>query len=72
MWLDLSADKEIAIGGDGIARPRTFPGLWVDSAALFDRNYGRLMSTLQQGLASPEHAEFVRKLTAAGAGKAGS
>jgi Uma2 family endonuclease len=66
VWLDLRTGKEIALDGDGIARPRAFPGLWIDSAALFECDYHRLMATLQQGLASPEHAEFVQRLAAAG------
>ena len=48
---------------------RTFPGLWIDSAALFGNDHDRLMATLQQGLASPEHAAFVQRLAAAGPGK---
>ena len=67
---DLPADREVAPDADGIVRVRNFPGLWVDPAALFGRDLNRLMATLQQGLASPEHAEFVRKLAAAGPGKA--
>ena len=71
-WFDLKADQDVSAAGDGIVRARTFPGLWVDPAALFRRDYLALMSTLQQGLASPEHAEFVRKLAAAEPGKATS
>lgn len=70
-WIDLKADQDVA-APDGIVRARTFPGLWIDPAALFRNDHGALMSTLQQGLASPEHAAFVQRLAAAGAGKAGS
>jgi Uma2 family endonuclease len=71
-WMDLAAGADVPVGQDGVVRPRVFPGLWVDSAALFRNDYAALMSTLQQGLASPEHAEFVRKLAAAGPGRAAS
>jgi hypothetical protein len=47
---------------DGIIRLRTFPGLWIDPAALLARDYARMMATLEQGLASSEYQEFVRDL----------
>jgi Uma2 family endonuclease len=69
VWLDLANDVEIGLDADGIARPREFPGLWIDSNALFRCDYHRLTEVLQQGLASPEHAAFVLRLAAAGPGK---
>ena len=39
-----------------------FPGLWLDPAALIRGDLARVMAVLQQGLASPEHAEFVSRL----------
>jgi hypothetical protein len=48
----------------GIFRSQTFPGLWLDSAALFRDDGAALMATLQQGLQSPEHAAFVSQLAA--------
>jgi hypothetical protein len=45
---------------------RTFPGLWIHGDALFADDYGRALATLEQGLAMPQHAEFVKKLAAAG------
>jgi hypothetical protein len=71
-WIDLRVDRDVPMGPDGIVRAQTFPGLWVDSVALFQNDYNRLLATLQQGLASPEHAAFVQRLAAAGGGKAGS
>lgn len=44
---------------------KVFPGLWVHGEALLAKDYGRLMATLQQGLATPQHAEFVARLAAA-------
>jgi Uma2 family endonuclease len=48
--------------GDGIYRSEVFPGLWLDAAALLGQNRGRLLEVLQQGLATPEHAQFVARL----------
>jgi Uma2 family endonuclease len=67
--LDLKNDTEHSTTDDGIVRVHVFPGLWIDSDALFRNDYARLMEVLQQGLASPEHAAFVQRLAAAGPGK---
>jgi Uma2 family endonuclease len=64
-WFDLRADRELAADADGIIRVRCFPGLWIDVEALLNKD-PRLMIVLQQGLATPEHADFVRALAAAG------
>ena len=40
---------------DGIVRVRCFPGLWIDAEALLAKDYGHLMATLEQRLATPEH-----------------
>lgn len=47
---------------DGIWRSEVFPGLWLDGAALLRRDRPRVLTVLRQGLATPEHAAFVRKL----------
>jgi Uma2 family endonuclease len=67
IWRELSQNKylEIAPGADGILRSRVFPGLWLETRALWDGNYAGLAAIVQQGLATPEHAEFVRKLESA-------
>jgi Uma2 family endonuclease len=64
-WFDLPSDRELPPDPDGVCRLRTFPGLWVHADALVAKDYARLMTTLQQGLASPEHAAFVEQLAAA-------
>jgi hypothetical protein len=51
-------------GPDGVFRSEAFPGLWLDPAALFARDLNRLAATLEQGLATPEHAAFVATLAA--------
>jgi Uma2 family endonuclease len=56
-------------GPDGIYRSKVFPGLWLDPEALYAQDLDRLIEVLNQGLATPEHAAFVAKLAAAGAGR---
>jgi Uma2 family endonuclease len=50
-------------GDDGVLRSTVFPGLWLEAEALF-ADTARMLSVLQQGLVSPEHAEFVASLAA--------
>ncbi len=47
---------------DGLYRSKAFPGMWLDPAALLRRDLAAVLATLDQGLASPEHADFVAKL----------
>ncbi|MHB1559408.1 MAG: hypothetical protein ACYC61_18320 [Isosphaeraceae bacterium] len=47
---------------DGILRSEVFPGLWLDAAALVRNDRKAVQAALQQGLDSPEHAEFVTRL----------
>lgn len=63
-WFDLQADSELSIDADRVLRVRTFPGLWIDSDALWAADHAKLLATLEQGMATTEHAEFVKKLAA--------
>ena len=47
---------------DGIYRSSAFPGLWLDALALLAGDLARVLTVLQQGLSSPEHAAFVEQL----------
>lgn len=47
---------------DGLLRSHVFPGLWLDSKALLERNLQQVLARLQEGLNSPEHKRFVAKL----------
>ncbi len=49
-------------GADGILRSIVFPGLWLDPGALVRGEKTTVKDVLQQGLNSPEHAEFVARL----------
>jgi hypothetical protein len=63
-WFDLRADQELQPDADGVFRLRCFPGLWMNANALFAGDFGRLMTTLNEGLVTPEHADFVKRLAA--------
>jgi Uma2 family endonuclease len=48
----------------GILRSAVFPGLWLAVPALLARDLAAVLATVQVGLASPEHAAFVERLSA--------
>ncbi|MGH9846557.1 MAG: Uma2 family endonuclease [Blastocatellia bacterium] len=66
-WFSLEAGEDVQLNPDenGILRSRVFPGLWLDVEALLSGEMANVLSTLQQGLASPEHGDFVRRLSEA-------
>src|SRR5262249_49941892 len=55
-------------GADGILRSTVFPGLWLDPGALLREEPAAMFAVLQQGLNSPEHADFVARLERARVG----
>lgn len=61
-WFDLANDEEREIATDGILRSIVFPGLWIDSEALFRNETRTLVETLQRGLKSKPHAAFKSQL----------
>jgi Uma2 family endonuclease len=68
-WHVCRGDKlvRIAPDADGIHRSAVFPGLWLDPAALLKKDLAGVIATLERGLATPEHAEFVAGLADAAA-----
>ena len=56
----------LATGPDGLYRSEAFPGLWLDPQALFAEDLDGIITTLDVGLAIPEHAAFVARLAQAG------
>jgi Uma2 family endonuclease len=54
--------EPLAPSADGILRSTVFPGLWLDPAALVQEDKTKVKAVLEQGLKSPEHAEFVARL----------
>ena len=65
-WFIRRGDRfeEQAPDPDGVFRSRVFPGLWLDPQALYAEELDRLIEILEQGLATPEHAEFAARLRA--------
>lgn len=65
-WFERQGGKFIPLTPDenGIIRSRIFPGLWLDIDALLAGQPARVLTTLQQGLASAEHQSFVARLAA--------
>ncbi len=66
-WFIRRGDQFIDLppGGDGIHRSEAFPGLWLDPEALFSEDLDRLVEVLEQGMATPEHADFAARLARA-------
>ena len=63
-WFVLRDDRYERLAPDAAGQYRSgiFPGLWLDPAALLGGDLAQVIAVLQQGLASPEHAEFVIRL----------
>jgi Uma2 family endonuclease len=66
-WFRLQAGEYARLNpdNDGIIRSRVFPGLWLDVTALLKDDMAKVLAVLQQGLASPEHREFINRLSSA-------
>jgi hypothetical protein len=52
----------MAPDSEGVYRSRIFPGLWLDSKALFANDMAHVLAVLQEGIASDEHQRFVEEL----------
>jgi len=48
---------------DGVLCSEVFPGLWLDTQAMLTGNLAKVLRVLQQGLGSPEHAEWIANRT---------
>ena len=64
-WFDLAGGRTRKIPPDGILRSKRFPGLWIDTQALFRGDSKHMVQVLHDGLASSEHGRFVRRLAKA-------
>jgi len=60
--------ERLSAGDDGILRSEVFPGLWLDTSALLSGDFARLLTVLEEGLNSAEHAEFIARLKNAQSG----
>jgi len=63
-WFVLRNDDYSPLVPDaaGIIHSETFPGLWLDVAAMVRRDLVQVLKVLQLGIDSTEHAEFVERL----------
>jgi Uma2 family endonuclease len=61
-WFHFPSGRFIRPDREGISKSRAFPGLWLDTAALLRLEVRRIRQVVDQGLASPAHAAFVRRL----------
>jgi Uma2 family endonuclease len=64
-WFILENGEYILLKPDnqGIIKSHVYPGLWLDVAALLAGEMTQVLAVLQQGLTSPEHQDFVQKLS---------
>jgi Uma2 family endonuclease len=63
-WFVLREDHYDALAPDagGVLRSEVFPGLWLLPEAMVRHDSPRVLSVLQQGVQTPEHATFVARL----------
>ena len=63
-WFVLRAGQyeRLPLQTNGLLRSEVLTGLWLDPAALLRGDLPMVLSIVQQGLASPEHAAFVARL----------
>jgi Uma2 family endonuclease len=61
-YLEQGEYLELATDSNGILRSQIFPGLWLGVAELLAGNMQSVLTILQTGLQSPEHAAFVQRL----------
>ncbi len=63
-WFVLHQDRyeSLSPAADGILRSTVFPGLCLDPTALMRGDVNAVLALVQQGLHSPEHADFVTRL----------
>jgi Uma2 family endonuclease len=61
-WFHFPSKRKLKPDRNGVWKSRIFPGLWINEPALWERDSTRLRETVQQGVASPEHQAFARRL----------
>ena len=63
-WFALQEGEYVSLEPDemGIIRSQVFPGLWLAASALLAGEMARVLAVVQEGLNSPEHAAFVKRL----------
>ncbi|MEZ4726465.1 MAG: Uma2 family endonuclease [Caldilineaceae bacterium] len=63
-WFVLRAAGYEALQPDerGVIRSEVFPGLWLATDAVWQGDLRKMLAVLQEGIASAEHADFVKTL----------
>jgi len=62
-WFVLEGTQYVRLPCDaGVYRSRVFPGLWLDVQALLGGNLLKVFETVQQGVATEEHRQFLALL----------
>jgi Uma2 family endonuclease len=64
-WFDLKTAQELQPDRRGVYRSLVFPGLWIDGRAVAAKDKRKLLSVVRNGLKSPAHTAFVKRLKAA-------
>ncbi len=64
-WFCLQNGEYVSLEADteGVIKSRVFPGLWLAEKSLLTGEMKQVLTVLQQGLNSPEHANFVKQLS---------
>jgi Uma2 family endonuclease len=64
-WFRLQQGEYIQLqpNADNVICSQIFPGLWLDKTVLLGGDLGKVLTVVQQGLASPEHENFISKLS---------
>ncbi len=64
-WFSLEEGKYVNLQPNvtGVIRSHLFPGLWLSVTALLEGNSAEVLAVLQQGLQTPEHQAFVKRLS---------
>ncbi len=64
-WFQLREGEYVPLepDADGVLRSPLFPGLWLAVPSLLEGNMAHVLTVLQEGLNSPEHTEFVKRLS---------
>lgn len=64
-WFRLQKGEYIQVepNTDDIVCSQVFPGLWLAKSALLSGDLAKVLAVLQQGLSTPDHQNFVEKLS---------
>jgi Uma2 family endonuclease len=64
-WFSLRDGEYIKLQSDeqNIIKSEVFPGLWLKINFLLEYNLAQVIQTVQQGLATKEHQDFIAKIT---------